>query len=142
MRQVALVIVACILIFLHFGCEPGTPVGIGLLLALVGARWFAIRAIRRRRSNLPVFDYNAVGARLAQLASPKWPNRRETLLLAAIGTIILAVVFFVDALPGRNEQPRSLGLSGIFGLRNPPLRVPITLDGVLVVRLPLFDRHD
>jgi xanthine/uracil/vitamin C permease (AzgA family) len=96
MRQVVLVIVGCHLIFLCFGCQPGTGVGIGLFLALVGARWFAMRAISRRRSNLPIFDFSFVGA---QLFRTKLPNRRETLILAAMGIVAIAILSFANTQP-------------------------------------------
>jgi hypothetical protein len=97
MKQVVLIIVGCHLIILCFGlCNPRTGVGIGLFLVLVGARSFAIRAIRRRRSNLPIFDVSGV---VAQLSRPKLPNRRETLFLATMGMLALAILSFANMQP-------------------------------------------
>ena len=99
MWKVALVIVGCVFIFLRFGCEPKTPAGIGIFLTLVGAIRASSRALQRRRSNLPIFDYSFVDARLARVTLPKWPNHREILLFAAVGMIALALALFVDAVP-------------------------------------------
>jgi hypothetical protein len=93
MWQVALVIVGCVFIFLHFGCEPGTPVAIGLFVALVVARRFSIHAIRRRRSNPPIFDSSAVGARFVRLTSHRRTKSWEHVLLSASVALLCAGAF-------------------------------------------------
>jgi hypothetical protein len=92
MWQLPFVVATCVLIVLMFGCGAGTPLGIGLVVTLVGMRWFEIHTVRRRRANLPIFG-------VPRLPSLKLPNRGEILLFAVVGTIAFAVAHFADALP-------------------------------------------
>jgi hypothetical protein len=61
--------------------------------------WFEMRAARRRRAGLPIFDQERLRARVASMPSPKWPNLRETLMLAALGTAIWATLIWGHVVP-------------------------------------------
>jgi hypothetical protein len=71
-----------------------------IAIAIVPASiWLIRRIARQRRAGLPIFDHRTIAARLAHMPSPKRPNRREALMIAAVGAALLATLLCAGVLP-------------------------------------------